>query len=69
MFGDDFAQACGDLIAGVFDGRAVEVGTAGSCCGRGVGHFVGACVHQADVFGLDAEVVRCDGHHFGVKGK
>ena len=69
MFGDDFAQTCGDLIAGVFDGRAVEIGAAGSRCCRCIGHFVRARVHQANVFGFDAEVVRGNGDHFGVKGK
>ena len=68
VFGDDFAQACGDLIAGVLDGRAVEIRTAGGGSCRCIGHFVGARVHQADVFGLDTEFVRCDRDQFGVQG-
>ena len=69
VFGGDFAQTCGDLVAGVFNRCAVEIGTARCRGGRSIGHFVGARVHQADVFGLDTEVVRCDRDHFGVKGK
>ena len=55
------------MIAGVVDGRTIDVGTAGSRCGAGVGHFLRVGAGDAHQTHRDAQAVGGHLRHLGVQ--
>ena len=65
--GGEGGEALAELMAGVGDGHAVEIGAGAGGGGGGVGDFVGAGAHEADPVGGEAEFAHGDAEDFGVE--